>query len=61
MFKGMKYPEKTLILCSKDETNESEKKTHFHKVPYSVLPMPALHGFMVPCPGEGDLEKVRDK
>lgn len=57
MFKGMKFKKK-LIICSKDETNESKEKTFFHKAPYFVLPVPALHSLMVPCPGEGDLEKV---
>lgn len=28
---------------------------------YSVLPMPALYCFVVPCPGEGDLKTVNDK
>lgn len=39
---------------------ESKEKTHFLKASYFVLPMPALHGMMVPRPSESDLETTHD-
>lgn len=39
---------------------ESEEETHFLKASYFVLPMPALHGMMVPRPSESDLETTND-
>ncbi len=39
---------------------ESKEKTYFLKAPYFVLPMPTLHGMMVPRPSESDLETTND-
>lgn len=50
----MKYSLKSKLYAGK-----SIEKTHCLKVSYFVLPMPALHGFMVPRPSESDLETVK--
>lgn len=50
MFKGSK------IVSMEDE----QEVTYFLKASYFVLPMPALHSFMVPYPGESDLETEKD-
>lgn len=54
MFKGSK------IVCMEDEQKNVEV-TYFLKASYFVLPMPALHSFVVPYPRESDLETERQE
>lgn len=52
MSKGVKYPHKKQIVCREDKM---KGRTHFLKMSYFVLPLPAFHTLMVPRPGESDL------